>query len=82
MPHSPADGLLERALACARQITANAPYATAHTKRVMWQNLDAASLQAAIELENHAQVLGLMTRDFQEAAQAFTQKRPPQFTGE
>ncbi|MBS7780325.1 enoyl-CoA hydratase-related protein [Acidovorax sp. CCYZU-2555] len=78
----PADGLLERALACARQITANATYATAHTKRVMWQNLDAASLQAAIELENHAQVLGLMTRDFQEAAQAFTQKRPPQFTGE
>jgi enoyl-CoA hydratase len=78
----PAEGLLERALACARLITANAPYATAHTKRVMWQNLDAASLQAAIELENHAQVLGLMTRDFQEAAQAFTQKRAPRFTGE
>jgi enoyl-CoA hydratase len=78
----PAAGLLDRALACARQICANAPYATAHTKRVMWQNLDAASLQTAIELENHAQVLGLMTRDFQEAAQAFLQKRPPQFTGE
>lgn len=75
------EGLLERALVCARQICANAPYATAHTKRVMWQNLDAAGLQAAIELENHAQVLGLMTRDFQEAAQAFTQKRPAQFTG-
>jgi enoyl-CoA hydratase len=77
----PAEGLLERALACARQICANAPYATAHTKRVMWQNLDATSLQAAIELENHAQVLGLMTGDFQEAAQAFTHKRKPQFTG-
>ncbi len=75
------DELLERALACARQIAANAPYATAHTKRVMWQNLDAASLQAALELENHAQVLGLMTRDFQQAAQAFVEKRRPVFTG-
>lgn len=75
------DALLQRALACARQISANAPYATAHTKRVMWQNLDAGSLQAALELENHAQVLGLMTRDFQQAAQAFIEKRTPVFTG-
>ena len=73
------DQLLERALQCARQIVANAPYSTAHTKRLMWQNLDAPSLQAAIELENHAQVLGLMTADFQEAVQAFVQKRAPQF---
>lgn len=78
---TPRADLLERALECARQIAANAPYATAHTKRVMWQNLDALSLHAAIELENHAQVLGLMTGDFQEAAQAFAQKRPPVFTG-
>lgn len=70
-----------RALACAQQIAAQAPYASAHTKRVMWQNLDAPSLDAAIELENHAQVLGLMTQDFQEAAQAFAQKRAPVFIG-
>ncbi len=75
------DALLERALACAQQIAAQAPYASAHTKRVMWQNLDAPSLDAAIELENHAQVLGLMTQDFQEAAQAFAQKRAPVFIG-
>lgn len=77
----PPDGLLERAMACARQVLANAPYSTAHTKRLMWQNLDAPSLQAAIELENHAQVLGLMTADFQEAALAFVQKRKPSFGG-
>ncbi len=77
----PQPELLDRAMACARQVLANAPYATAHTKRVMWQNLDAPSLQAAIEFENHAQVLGLMTGDFSEAAQAFVQKRPPVFTG-
>jgi enoyl-CoA hydratase len=77
----PADQLLERALACARQVLAHSPYSTAHTKRLMWSNLDAGSLDAAIELENHAQVLGLMTRDFAEAAQAFVEKRKPVFTG-
>lgn len=77
----PLDGLLERAMACARQVLANAPYSTAHTKQLMWQNLDAPSLHAAIELENHAQVLGLMTADFQEAARAFVHKRKPSFGG-
>lgn len=77
----PQEQLLGRALACADQVLANAPYATAHTKRVMWHNLDAPSLQAAMELENHAQVLGLMTGDFREAARAFMQKRPPVFRG-
>lgn len=76
----PAEALLERVMQCARQIMANAPYATAHTKRLMWQNLDAGNLHATIELENHAQVLGLMTEDFKEAARAFVQKRSPRFT--
>jgi enoyl-CoA hydratase len=75
----PGDQLLERAMACARQVLANSPYSTAHTKRLMWSNLDAGSLDAAIELENHAQVLGLMTQDFAEAALAFVEKRKPIF---
>lgn len=77
----PLEGLLERAFDCARQVLANSPYATAHTKRLMWKNLDATSLDAAIELENHAQVLGLATQDFQEAALAFIEKRKSRFTG-
>lgn len=75
------EALMERALACARQILAHSPYSTAHTKRLMWTNLDAGSLDSAIELENHAQVLGLMTADFGEAAKAFVAKRPPIFIG-
>lgn len=75
------EALLDRALACARQILANSPYSTLHTKRVMWNNLDAPSLGAALDLENHVQVLALMTEDFGEAALAFSQKRPPRWRG-
>lgn len=78
---APRAQLLDRAMQCASQVLANAPYATAHTKRLMWQNLDAPGLHAAIELENHAQVLGLMTGDFREAARAFAEKRKPAFSG-
>lgn len=75
------EALMERAFACARQVLSNSHYATKHSKRVMWANLDAPSLDAAIQLENHAQVLGLMTQDFADAARAFVEKRAPRFTG-
>jgi enoyl-CoA hydratase len=75
------DQIHQQALVCAAQVLRNSPYATKHTKRIMWANLDASSLDAAIELENHAQVLGLMTSDFAEGALAFVEKRPARFTG-
>ena len=73
--------LLGRALDCARAIAENSPYSVKHTKQVMWANLHAPSLAAAVELENHVQVVALMTDDFREAATAFAEKRPPRFTG-
>lgn len=45
--------LMETALDFARQIVANGPYASKHTKLIMWSNLDAPSLDAASQLENH-----------------------------
>jgi enoyl-CoA hydratase len=75
------DALLDRALACARMIAENSPYSVKHTKQAMWANLHASSLEAALELENHVQVVALMTDDFREAAAAFAEKRPPHFTG-
>lgn len=69
--------LLARALEMASEVLRNSPYSVKHTKRLMWANLDAGSLDAALQLENHAQVLALMTDDFTEAAAAFAEKRPP-----
>ncbi|MDB5819085.1 MAG: enoyl-CoA hydratase [Rhizobacter sp.] len=69
------------AIALAQAVLRNSPYSTRHTKRVMWANLDAPSLDAAIELENRAQVLALMTEDFAEGVRAFVGKREPKFTG-
>jgi enoyl-CoA hydratase len=76
-----AEALLGRALDCARMIAENSPYSVKHTKQAMWANLHASSLSAALELENHVQVVALMTDDFREAASAFAEKRPPRFTG-
>jgi enoyl-CoA hydratase len=75
------EALLDRALETARAITANAPYSIKHSKQVMWANLEAPSLESAVQLENHVQVVAVMSEDFREAATAFTEKRPPRFTG-
>lgn len=75
------EDLLDEALSTARAIAENSPYAVKHTKQVMWSNLEAPSLEAAVELENHVQVVALLTGDFREAATAFAERRPPEFKG-
>ena len=50
------------------------------TKRMMWAGLETASLDAAIELESHTQLMvRLTTKNFEEAAQARKQGRKPDF---
>lgn len=71
--------LLDRALAIARQVLQDSPYATRHTMHLVWANLDPPSLDAALQLENRAQVMALMTEDFREAVAAFVDKRAHAF---
>lgn len=75
------DRLLDDAIGYARSVLANSPYSVAQTKKLMWSNLDAGSFEAAVEVENRAQILGTMTEDYREATAAFIQKRAPRYQG-
>jgi enoyl-CoA hydratase len=75
----PDEDLINAALEVAERIAANSPFGVWMTKEVMWTNLDAPSLQAAIDLENRTQILTTFTGDMREAISAFMEKRPPKF---
>lgn len=71
--------VLDRALALADTICGYAPFAVAMTKEVMWSNLDAPSLEAAVHLENRTQILASTGGEVMEAAAAFREKRQPRW---
>lgn len=71
--------VVDAALEVADLIAANSPFGVWMTKEVMWTNLEASSLQGAIDLENRTQILTTFTQDMQEAIGAFLQKRDPDF---
>jgi len=73
---------VDAALVIAKTILANSPFSIVHTKRLMWENLDAVSFRAAIELENRSQILASLTDDYKEATAAFSEKRTPKFRGQ
>ncbi|HMN80545.1 MAG TPA: enoyl-CoA hydratase-related protein [Burkholderiaceae bacterium] len=68
----PADGLLDEARALAAVVAGHEAFAVWMTKRGMWANLEAPSLQAALELENRTQILTRTTGRLAEAARALT----------
>lgn len=70
------------ALDIARQMVGKSPFGLRMTKEVLNQGVDAQSLEAALYLENRTQSLAVLTGDFQHAAQAFKEKRPPVFPKE
>jgi len=51
------------------------------TKEGLNLAVDAASLEAAIAIENRNQLLCSKTQDAKEGMRAFIEKRPPQYTG-
>ncbi len=77
----PADDLLATALDTASLIVGNSPLGVRLTKEVVLANVDAASLEEAVALENRGQVLASRTEDMAEALRSFREKRPPVYTG-
>ena len=71
--------VVDAALEVADRILANSPFGVFMTKEVMWANLDAPSLQSAMDLENRTQIMTTFTDDMREAMTAFVEKRSPEF---
>jgi enoyl-CoA hydratase len=72
---------LAAALETAALIAGNSPLGVRMTKQLVRTNVDAPSIDAAVELENRSQVLASRTADMREALTAFRERRPPRFTG-
>lgn len=77
----PDEKLISSAVALAGDIVRNSPLGVRLTKQVLQANVDAPSLDAAIELENRNQVLATRDPGMAEALAAFREKRTPRFGG-
>lgn len=75
-----ADDPVARALELADVICGYSPFGVVMTKEVLWSNLDASSIDAAIHLENRTQILASTGGEMAEAAIAFMEKRPPDWS--
>jgi enoyl-CoA hydratase len=76
----PDEALLGAALDLAETMCGYSPHGLAMTKRVLWANLETASLTAAIDLENRNQLLvRLTTQNLEEAIAARRARRKPVF---
>ena len=73
--------VVEAAASLGREIAQNSPFGVRMTKQVLHRNVDAPSLEAAIELENRTQILATRTADMTEALSAFVERRAPAFRG-
>jgi len=74
----PDEGLLDACCDLAEKICGYSPHGVAMTKKILWSNLEAGSLQAAIDFENRNQLLvRLTTQNLEEAIRARKEKRRP-----
>ncbi len=77
----PGAHLMDEAFALAATISANSPGGVRMSKRALQRNQEITSYAAALELENRGQALLTRGEDMPEALAAFTEHRPPHFTG-
>ncbi len=75
----PPEELLGAAVAVAERIAANGPLAVAATKELV--RMSAADATRAWERLGELQTVVFTSKDAEEGAMAFIEKRPPQWTG-
>ncbi len=70
-----ADNVTEEAVAIAETLCGFGKFGVESTKQVLWANLDASSMEAALHLENRSQVLSTTTGELTQATSAFTSRK-------
>lgn len=77
----PADAVLPTAMALAEELATRAPISVGLAKDVL-DRAQRLSFEDALALEREALLRCMATRDWQEAVEAFAERRDPRFTGE
>jgi enoyl-CoA hydratase len=75
----PDEELQSACLEIAKNIVVNVPMGIWVTKQALWHNMNAGSLEQAIEMETRGVFMAQSTEDKAEKQKAFFEKRPPVF---
>jgi enoyl-CoA hydratase/carnithine racemase len=67
--------VLDDALAIAETLCGFGKFGVESTKQVLWANLEASSLEAALQVENRSQILASTSGELREAAAAFANRK-------
>ncbi|WP_237571565.1 enoyl-CoA hydratase/isomerase family protein [Mycolicibacterium lacusdiani] len=67
--------VLDDALAIAETLCGFGKFGVESTKQVLWANLEAPSLEAALQVENRSQILASTSGELREAAAAFANRK-------
>ncbi len=69
------DSVVDDALAVAETLCGYGKFGVESTKPVMWANLDAASLESALHLENRSQILSATGGEIANASEVFRHRQ-------
>ena len=67
--------VVDDALAIAETLCGYGKFGVESTKQVLWANLEASSLEAALQVENRSQILASTSGELREAATAFATRK-------
>ncbi|WP_029115254.1 enoyl-CoA hydratase/isomerase family protein [Mycobacterium sp. URHB0044] len=69
------DSVLDDALAIAETLCGYGKFGVESTKQVLWANLEASSLEAALHVENRSQILASTSGEMRQASAAFASRK-------